>query len=130
MAVPVPPTGISQPPLHLAKTLAPRCPTIPLPASPSPRRQRGRPRQQEQAAGREVTPGRRRSRRARHPAQLKHILFGASCILPHPRAGSGGVVGQPEVSTLIAAWGTAGRGGHQPTALGSRCREGWVTPRS
>lgn len=93
MAVPIPPTGISQSPLHLAKTLAPRCPTIPLPASPSPRRQCGRPRQQEQAAGREVTPGRRRSRRARHPAQLKHILFGASCILPHPRARRGGVGG-------------------------------------
>lgn len=59
--------------------------------------------QWDRAAGREVTPGRRRSRRARHPAQLKHILFGASCILPHAHAGG---AGQPGVSPLIAARGT------------------------
>lgn len=88
MAVPIPPTRVSQPPLPRRRPL--RCLTTPLPTPPSPRGAHGRPQQQEPAAGREVTPGRRRSRRPRHPAQLKHILFGASCILPHPRAGGGG----------------------------------------
>lgn len=80
--------------------------------------------------GREVTPGRRRSWRARHPAQLKHILFSASCILPHPRAGG---AGQSGVRLLIAAQGTAGQGDRRLTTLARRgsgecrCGEGWVT---
>jgi len=39
---------------------------------------------------REVTPGRCCSRPARHPAQLRHILFCASCILPQSPRWAGG----------------------------------------